>query len=236
MTSPTVTRHINPRLCAHTEKEFQRLLEYLYQLSRSPWASALVVSSKATKPFMRVLGIIAGSMYCVLPQAYIPRVQYEIEKATGSKIFSEIDMTNSFHQFPQKVKMSQYLAVQTPWGLVEPRFLPDGVCPASAHLQSTMSHSFSDSAIVIFVTVLLLAHDEEDVISKTMQFLDRCEEHNVILKLPKSLFGTPTVNFFGYKVSFGKYKMDEDRKKVINNYVIPIAMKGMQSVMGCVVL
>ena len=82
-------RSINPRLYAHTEKKFQRLLEYLYQLSRSPWESALVVAAKVTKPFMRFCGDYRWfNGYCVLPQAYIPRVQYELEKAMGFKIFS----------------------------------------------------------------------------------------------------------------------------------------------------
>ena len=36
---------------------------------------------------------------CAFPQAYISRVQYEIVKAMGFKIFMDIDMTNSFHQF-----------------------------------------------------------------------------------------------------------------------------------------
>ena len=62
-----------------------------------------------------------------MTQAYIPRVQYEVEKAMGIKIFVDIDMTNSFHQFPLTAASSQRLAIQSPWGLVEPIFLPEGV-------------------------------------------------------------------------------------------------------------
>ena len=72
-------RPISPRRYAHTEKEFHRLLEYLYKWSRSPWASALVVAAKATKPLMRFCGdYIWFNGYCVLPHAYITRLQYEI--------------------------------------------------------------------------------------------------------------------------------------------------------------
>ena len=60
-------------------------------------------------------------------QAYIPRVQYEVEKAMGFKIFLDIDMTNSFHQFPLTELSSQRLAIQSPWGLVDTIFLPEGV-------------------------------------------------------------------------------------------------------------
>ena len=49
--------------------------------------------------------------YVLKSQAYIPRVQYEVEKAMGFKIFLDIDMTNSFHQFPLTEPSSQRLAI-----------------------------------------------------------------------------------------------------------------------------
>ena len=105
-------------------------------------------------------------------------------------------MTNSFHQFSLTERTSQFLAVQTPWGLVEPLFLPEGVSPASGHLQSTMMQmfgDFTDWTIVIFDNILVLAHDEKDAIEKLRLFLERCEARNVILKLKKSWFGSPSV-------------------------------------------
>ena len=95
-----------------------------------------------------------------------------------------------------------------------------------------MFSSFSDWAIVIFDNVLLLAHDEEDSLRKTKKFLKRCEEHNVILKMQKSLFGSPSVKFFGYKVSYGKHEVDEHRKMFIDEYALPTTMSGMQSFLG----
>ena len=104
-----------------------------------------------------------------MPQAYILRIQYEIEKAMGFKIFLDIAMTNSFHQFPLTERTSQFLAVQTPWGLVVSLFLPERVGPASGHLQSTMMQmfgDFTDWTSVIFDNILVLAHDEKDAIDK----------------------------------------------------------------------
>ena len=75
-------------------------------------------------------------------------------------------MTNFFYLFTLTDRTSQYLVVQTTWGLVQPRFLPEGVSPASGHLQSTMMQmfgSFSDWAIVIFDNMLILALDEQAV-------------------------------------------------------------------------
>ena len=58
------------------------------------------------------------------------------------------------------------------------------------------------------------------------------EKHNVFLKMPKSWFGFPSVKFFGYKVTFGKREMDEDRKKAILEFKMPSCQKEMQSFWG----
>ena len=107
----------------------------------------------------------------------------------GLKIFFDINMTNSFYQFPLTERTLQFLAVKTFWGLVEPLFLPEGFNPASGHLQSTMIKMFGDLTdwtIEIFDNILVLAHDEHDSIEKLRLILDRCEAHNVILKLRKA--------------------------------------------------
>ena len=65
-----------------------------------------------------------------------------------------------------------------------------------------MFGDFDDWSIVIFDNVLLLANDPEDACWKLQAFLERCEKHNVFLKLSKSWFGFSSVKFFGYKVTF----------------------------------
>jgi len=230
------SRPINPKLYDHAKKEFDRLSQYLYKESVSPWASPLVIAPKATAPFIRFCGDYRWlNEMVVLPQAYIPHVQHEIEKAMGFSVFLDIDMTNSFHQLILSEETSRRLAVQTPWGLVQPNFLPEGVSPASGYLQSyvmEMFKDFADWSITIFDNILLLAHDEDDACAKLELFLERCYSRNVILKMQKTWLGFSSVKFFGYKVSYGKYEMDEDRKKAISEYTMPTTQKGMQRFLG----
>ena len=230
------SRPINPKLYEHAKKEFDRLSQYMYKESVSPWASPLVIAPKATAPFIRFCGDYRWlNEMVVLPQAYIPHVQHEIEKAMGFSVFLDIDMTNSFHQLILSEETSRRLAVQTPWGLVEPRFLPEGVSPASGYLQSYVMEMFKDFAewsITIFDNILLLAHNEEDACKKLEIFIERCYSRNVILKMQKTWLGFSSVKFFGYKVSYGKYEMDSDRKKAISEYTMPTNQKGMQRFLG----
>jgi len=82
-----------------------------------------------------------------------------------------------------------------------------------------MFGDFNEWSIVIFDNLLLLAHDEQDACRKLRTFLERCQQHNVFLKMPKSWFGFPSVKFFGYKVTYGKRKMDADHHGVQDAYV-----------------
>ena len=92
------------------------------------------------------------------------------------------------------------LSVVTPWGQVEPLFLPEGVGPASFILQETMNRIFSDFGdwcIFIFDNLLVLATDYEDAYIKTEKVIDRCKEYNLYLKFSKTWLGFREVKFFG---------------------------------------
>ena len=85
-------------------------------------------------------------------------------------------MSNAFHQFPITERSSQILAIQTPWGLVEPRFLSERMSPASGHLQAMMVKMFgglSEWSKVMFDNILMLAHDAVDAAGKLKVFLEK---------------------------------------------------------------
>ena len=50
--------------------------------------------------------------------------------------------------------------------------------------------------------------------------------------MPKSWLEFSSVKFFGYKVTYGKREMDENRKKAIVEFQMPSCQKEMQSFLG----
>ena len=233
----TRTRMVNKSLLDNAYKEFLRLCEYMYDTeSKSPYASPLCIAYKATAPGIRYCGDHRWlNPYLIMPQAYIPNVQHELEKAIGYRIMGDIDLSSAFHQFRMDKRSSELLAVQTIWGLVEPKFMPEGISVGPGHLQHNMMMMFQDYTewmIVLFDNILLLAHDTDDFMRKMLLFLQRCEKHNIILKYAKTWLGFESVKFFGYKVSYGKYELDTDRKEAITACEMPVSVKGMQSFLG----
>lgn len=229
-------RPIRPTLYDNALKEFNRLRKYFYTESDSPIASPLVIAPKATAPFIRFCGDYREvNEYIDIPQQPIPIVKHEIMKAAKYKVFIDLDMANSFHQIPLSREFSDLLSVQTPWGLYRPKFLPEGVGPASGLLQHIVREIFSDFSdwtIVIFDNFLVLADSYSDAYDKLDKIIARCHEKRIVLKLKKSWIGVDKVTFFGYELTHGQWKLSNARKEAISAMSMPKSAKEMQSFLG----
>jgi hypothetical protein len=73
------------------------------------------------------------------------------------------------HQRRLGTKTSNWLSLQTPWGLVRPLCIPEDIKPASAKLQLMMNKIFSDMygfMVVIFDNMLVLCDSLDDAAEK----------------------------------------------------------------------
>ena len=230
------TRPVRAALYHDAKKEFDRMKTYFYTVSTSPIACPLVVAPKATTPFIRLCGDYRPiNAFITIPQEPIPHVQQSLSKAAGWNIFIDLDMTNSFHQIPIDDFSSNLLSVSTPWGLYRPKFLPEGVGPASGILQSIVRRVFADFddwTIVIFDNFLILASDYTDAYNKLTLILQRCKDNGLVLKMKKSWIGTTLVTFFGYEVQPGSWRLSQSRKDAIASMIFPTTQKQMQSFLG----
>jgi RNase H-like domain found in reverse transcriptase/Chromo (CHRromatin Organisation MOdifier) domain len=229
-------RPVRAALFHDAKAEFDRMKTYFYEKSNSPIACPLVVAPKATAPFIRLCGDYRPiNPFISIPQEPIPHVQQSLSKAAGWQVFVDLDMTNSFHQIPIDDFSSNLLSVSTPWGLFRPKFLPEGVGPASGILQSIVRRVFADFddwTIVIFDNFLILASDYTDAYQKLQLILERCQQHKLILKMKKSWIGTTLVTFFGYEVHPGSWQLSTSRKSAIAAMLFPTTQKQMQSFLG----
>ena len=231
-------RHVNPRLMEHAYKEFRRLMGYMYQYSTSPIASPLHIAPKATPPYIRFCGDYTQlNKFIRCHHGYTPMIKHLITKIYGYKVFAEIDLTNAFHQIRIGDETSAKLSIQTPWGQVQPKFMPEGVAPASIYLQDMMREVFHDMPTVIYMwdNILVLGHNQENLVDNLIPFFERCKKYNLKLKMAKSTFGFEQVSFFGYDVRHNSYSLGEDRKETLRNIQFPSSLKSMQSFLGMAV-
>ena len=157
-------RPVRQALYQDAKAEFDRMRTYFYEVSTSPIACPLVIAPKATAPFIRLCGDYRPiNPYISTPQEPIPHVQQSLAKAAGWKVFVDLDMTNSFHQIPIDDFSSNLLSVSTPWGLFRPKFLPEGVGPASGILQSIVRS--------VIVSTMYISHVRTHVVHNHKYFI-----------------------------------------------------------------
>ena len=131
---------------------------------------------------------------------------------------------NAFQNLLLHPETSARLSVQTPFGQFEPKFLPEGVAPASGVLMKVMSEifaDFSDWLIVIWDNILLCAMDYDEAFEKLKKVISRCKERNVYLKLSKSWFGFDHAQFFGDYCQAGSYRLTQDRIDSVKQIPFP---------------
>ena len=211
-------------------KELKRLQKYHLLESHSPYASALVVAPKATTPYVRMCGDYRWiNQYILIQHEWIPNVLENLQKLQGFQYYIDIDLTNAFHQIRIDKATSEKLSILTPDGLFRPKFLPEGVAPASAILQRHMKTIFKDFAehtLVIFDNIVIGANSIDELLDRYEAVLDKCIEYNVVLKLSKSTFALKSVQFFGYVVDKDGWRFDTERLQGLNTYEFPSQSQG----------
>jgi hypothetical protein len=229
-------RHINPRLWKPAKVEFDRMCTYMYENSTSFIASPLVIAPKPTPPFLRICGdYVRINKHILQPHFPIPNVKQCLDRVAQYSVFLDIDFTNSFYQIRLGPVTSARLSVQTPWGQHQPKFLPEGVSPASSTLQSIVAEVFADFehfSIAIFDNLLVMAHSYSEAYQRLEQILDRCIERNITLKFAKTWLGSDVVTFFGYEVREGSYQIGDARKGAVEKMLLPDSRKKLQSFLG----
>ena len=92
------SRIVSPKLIKNAKLEFNRLKQYIYVDSDSHIASPLVITPKATAPYIRLCGDYREiNKYIKCPADAIPYPLKKVQDAQKFLFFCDIDMTNSFH-------------------------------------------------------------------------------------------------------------------------------------------
>jgi hypothetical protein len=232
-------RPINPKLFANVEKEFKRLCTYMYEPYDGPIASPLAVAPRATSPFIRICGDYREINTWVESQhGYIPDVKKLLGRLRNAKYYLDIDLSNAFHQIRLAEESANKLSLATPWGQVRPRFLPEGVKPASHQLQKTVNEIFAplaDDAILAFDNILLMADTMDKAVELLEKVLKLCIDRNVYLKLSKSNIIVQECTFFSYKVTPQGLQMGDALKGEIKKIPFPETQKRVRSFVGSTV-
>jgi hypothetical protein len=218
---------INPNLMEATKKEFERLMTYMYRDSNSSITSPLVIASKNGPPWIRIAvdyRIINKYILLGQPTPIIPKNELDRLMNAGFVVFAQFDATNAFHQLPIDEETGEILSIRTPYGQFAPKFLPEGVSPASFLLQEAMRDIFKgmdDFVLVIADNLVVCGTDNANLYSNIERMLTRARERNLVLKMAKSFVGQEEQEFWGYNISKTGFDVTDKRKQGVQDFVFP---------------
>ena len=215
---------------------------YFFVSSDSPVASQWFVVNKGKMlpdgSYPQIRGVAHYAWlrkYISIPQHPLKNVQHTINLISQYRFYTAMDLMNAFHQIPITERTSKLFTVVSHWGAYRPLFLPEGVSSASAILQQWVSEIFEPLGswiLVIFDNILILATDHHDMFDKVIQVLERAMKFKVVLKMSKCEFGVDTVEFFGYYISKGTYRMSDERVTQVTSIPFPTSIKPLQRALG----
>ena len=197
----------------------------LFEPSPRPrYTSPIVIAKKATFPFFRiVIDYRWINRYICMIQSYTPIILHELHKAKGWDYYGDIDWSEAFHQIRLSDKASDMLSIVTTIGCIRPKFMMEGVSPASSVLQNAVAQIFkpmNDESITIFDNILT-GGSKVELRLRIARLLKICYEHNVRLNFKKSFIGHRTAKYFGYELYPNGYRLDDKRKAAMMDIPFP---------------
>ena len=230
------SRHIN----AEMQEKIKEMIYYyiklgLYIMRTSATVSGLVAVRKPNGSPRICSDFRWLNTHLKAYNSFIPNVRTEMEKMKEFTYFNELDWYKAFRQIPIDEQSKELLAMVTPWGVVQPNYLPEGVGPASAIMQDIVTKIFAPVfafSVCIADNIIIGGHDLDDLYNKTSKVLELARQYNVILSIDKSNFGVRCVKFFGYQIKENCYTIDDNKRTAVKDLIMPMNQKQMKSFLG----
>jgi hypothetical protein len=158
------------------------------------------------------------------------------DRVRGAKIFTKIDLKNSYNLIQIKPGDKWKMVFKTQYGLYEYTIMPFGLSNAPATFQNMMNHIFQDlldlGLIVYFDDILIYAETEEEHDHIVTNILKCLTENRLAILQDKCFWSTTYVDFLGYVISKDGIEMAQDKVQCIQDWECPRSLRDIQSFIG----
>ena len=158
----------------------------------------------------------------------------DLHKFSGTKYFSELDLTKAYYQVPLTEKAMPLTAFPTHKGLMEFCRLPFGLVTACATYIRLMRIVLAglENVSFYFDNVLIHAKSWDEHMEALRAVLKRLREHGLTIKPSKCHFGLHTIQYLGFMIDGKTIRPVHDKVEVINNVPPPSTKKTLRSFLG----
>lgn len=222
--------------------ELQRQLKDLLdkgfiQPSSSPWgAPVLFVRKKGGALRMCIDYRMINSLCTKRLNTPLPRIDECLERLSGAKYFSQLDLTSGYHQIRIREEDVPKTAFVTRYGSFEWKVLPFGLSNSPSVFQKMMNSVLSgyvDKFVQLYLDdVLLYSKTAEEHIEHIKLVLERFRQHKLYVNPSKSSFNQQEVEFLGMRVSAQGILPSKSKVKAIQEWPRPTNVQEVRQFVG----
>ena len=232
-------RPVPGHLKGKVAEQLNRLVDsgVIRSVPESEWASPLVVVSKPNSKDVRICGDYRRLNRITTPSVQvIPHIESCLQKLSGAKLFTSLDLTQAYHQMPIKEADRAKTTVTTEFGLFEYQSCPYGLQGLPHSFNRAVALALSglnvESYVQYFDDILVLAKDETEMKVNLRAVLHCLMKSGFTLSLRKVSLCQHQIKFLGFLVSSEGIACDPAKTRLIREWPQPTTVKQVRSFLG----
>ena len=242
-TDPNVTpvrqklRRIPFALRDKVQAEVERLLKegIIEKVDASPWISNVVVVQKQGTDRIRLCVDLRNPNKAVVQDAHpIPRIEEMIHGLRGSRMFSRLDLSEAYLQFPLHEESRDLTTFITDTGLYRFKRVCYGLASAPSAFQQLIEKILDGIPRVgkYLDDIVLHSADVESHEQLLKTVLERLSKAGLKINFKKSLFRQESIEFLGYTIDSGGARPSKKKLAALLDSPLPKNRDELRTMLG----
>lgn len=235
--------NIRPRRLAPKEKTVldnqidEWLREGVIQPSTSEYASPIVIVPKKNGSYRVCIDYRELNKKIERDHFPMPLIEEKIDELRNARVFSVIDLKNSYLHVPIAKESVKYTAFVTPDAQYEFLKTPFGLCISATSFLRYIDEIFRDliQQKVIFTYVddiIIPGSDDEDALEKLTRVLRIAAANGLTISWNKCQFLRTRIEYLGHEIENGNVYPGNAKIKAVQKFPQPKNRKQLQSLLG----
>ena len=204
--------------------------------STSPFGSPILFVKKKTGGMRMCVDYRAVNKLTIKNSYPLPRIDDLLDKLTGAKMFSCLDLQQAYHQIRLHPDDIPKTAFTTPMGLFEYLVLPFGLSNAPSTFQSLINSilgpDLSHCCLVYLDDIVVFSKSPEEHLQHLRLVLTKLQNANLYARLSKCRFALKAVKFLGHVVDEHGIMPDPDKIKIVLDWPVPTTTTDARAFVG----
>ncbi len=227
----------SPATQAVLQQEVSKLLDHnVIEESHSPWSAPVVLVRKKDGTHRFCVDYRRLNDVTIKDSHPLPRVDDTLDRLSGARVFSTIDLTAGYWQIPLNPNDKEKTAFSTGTGLYQFRMMPMGISNAPPSFQRLMElvlRGLHWSVCLIYLDdIIVYSADFPQHLQHLREVFQRFRTAGLKLKPSKCHLASSSVTFLGHRVSSAGVEADPSNIDKVKTWPIPTSATQVRAFLG----